>query len=237
MQEIALFINIFIVPGARRRFALSLLPVRLRHCLRSLHGRMASNKDESLYLTDEAIESLKVPGLKDYLRQHSQPVTGKRDNLIKRAKGVKLSQLDDAQQLQQKDLSESFRRSIEKNITPLGEVIPDIPKLVNWTKDLQQIPDFGDKDIYNYFVLKMNTKRQLRSKVYYEDGHVHSIEHNDVNEQCSHCVVRAKVIPSLPSANQKQNPDHQTWLIMAKETGNVHSANCDCAAGYVNLQK
>jgi hypothetical protein len=204
-----------------------LLPVR------TFHAIMANKEDEgeSLHLTDEAIEELTVHGLKEYLRKHSQPVTGKKDQLIKRAKGVRLTELKDAQQLEQTDLIDSFRRSLEKNITPLGEVIPDIQKLVNWTKDVNYIPDFGDKDIYNYFVLKMNTKRQLLSKVYYKDEHVHSIEYNAVNKQCSHCVVRARVIPSLPSANVKKNPVHETWLIMAKETGNVHSANCDCAAG------
>ncbi|KAL5010529.1 hypothetical protein ScPMuIL_012834 [Solemya velum] len=84
----------------------------------------------------------------------------------------------------------------------------------------------------------MKTKRMLRSKVYYEDGHVFGVQSycditldNEVTADCSHCVIRAKVMPSFPKANEKQNPNHDTWLIMSKETGNVHSANCDCTAG------
>ena len=192
---------------------------------------MASNSNDNLYLSNDPIDKLHVPELKDYLRKHSQPVTGRKDQLVKRAKGVKIVQIEDKNTQQVQDNIESFRRSLEKNITPLGEVIPDITSLTNWTKDVQHLPDFCDKDIYNYFVLKMNTKRQLRSKVYYDDGHVHSIECNTVYDQCSHCVIRAKVIPSLPAANKKLNSDHETWIIMSKETGNVHSANCDCAAG------
>ena len=195
---------------------------------------MASNVIDVVddaYLTDEAIETLNVSFLKEYLRKHKQHVTGKKEQLVKRAKGVKLSKLQDANQLAKTDSIESVIRTVEKNITPLGEIIPDISTLNDWTKDVDCVPDFCDKDIYNYFVLKMNTKRQLRSKVYYEDGHVHAIEYNSVNKKCSHCVIRAKVIPSLPTANKKQNPDHETWLIMSKETGNIHSANCDCAAG------
>ncbi|KAL5022014.1 hypothetical protein ScPMuIL_001169 [Solemya velum] len=96
---------------------------------------------------------------------------------------------------------------------------------------MHQSPSFTEKDVYNYFVLKMKTKRMLRSKVYYEDGHVFGVQYNEVTADCSHCVIRAKVMPSLPKANEKQNPNHDTWLIMSKETGNVHSANCDCTAG------
>ena len=103
-------------------------------------------------------------------------------------------------------------------------------KLISWSKDLSNVPDFSEKVIYNYFVLKMNTKWQLRSKVFYKDGHVHDIEYNSVNAHCSHCVVRTSVIPSLLSANTKLNPDHLTFIITSKANGNFQFANCDCAA-------
>uniref|UniRef100_A0A0L8HQJ3 Uncharacterized protein n=1 Tax=Octopus bimaculoides TaxID=37653 RepID=A0A0L8HQJ3_OCTBM len=58
--------------------------------------------------------------------------------------------------------------------------------------------------------------------------HVHSIEYHDVSESCSHCIVRCLVIPSIPTSNQKKNPDHKVWVIMSNVTGNVHSADCNC---------
>ena len=119
-------------------------------------------------------------------------------------------------------VAKNFHWSFERNITSLGQVILEFSKLTSWSKDLSNVPDFCDKYIYNYFVLKMNTNRQLWSNVFYEDGHLHDIKHNSVNVHCSHCVVRASVIPSLSSANTKLTPDHLTWLTMSKGSGNDH---------------
>uniref|UniRef100_A0A0L8FL61 SAP domain-containing protein n=1 Tax=Octopus bimaculoides TaxID=37653 RepID=A0A0L8FL61_OCTBM len=55
-----------------------------------------------------------------------------------------------------------------------------------------------------------------------------SIEYHDVSESCFHCIVRCLVIPSIPTSNQKKNPDHRVWVIMSNVTGNVHSADCNC---------
>uniref|UniRef100_A0A0L8I3J7 Uncharacterized protein n=1 Tax=Octopus bimaculoides TaxID=37653 RepID=A0A0L8I3J7_OCTBM len=109
-------------------------------------------------------------------------------------------------------------RNKQKLISPLGEVLLDLCKL----------PNFTDNDIYNYLVLRMKAKQQLRSGIFYHDRYVHSIEYHDVSESCSHCIVRCLVIPSIPTSNQKKNPDHRVWVIMSKVTGNVHSADCNC---------
>uniref|UniRef100_A0A0L8FXN4 Uncharacterized protein n=2 Tax=Octopus bimaculoides TaxID=37653 RepID=A0A0L8FXN4_OCTBM len=77
-------------------------------------------------------------------------------------------------------------------------------------------------------MLRMKAKQQLRSGIFYHDRHVHSIEYHDVSESCSHCIVRCLVIPSIPTSNQKKNPDHRVWVIMSNVTGNVHSADCNC---------
>lgn len=190
-----------------------------------------TDKSDKLYLNDDALERMKIVELKGYLRQHSQSVTGKKDELLSRAKGIKLAQLKDGHELAISDSAFDSKRQDEKTTTPLGEKIPVISELKGWSDDMHQSPSFTEKDVYNYFVLKMKTKRMLRSKVYYEDGHVFGVQYNEVTGDCSHCVIRAKVMPSLPKANEKQNPNHDTWLIMSKETGNVHSANCDCTAG------
>ncbi len=48
----------------------------------------------------------------------------------------------------------------------------------SWSSDAGLIPDCSEKEIYNYFVLKLNTKRPLKSKVMYEDRHIHSVQVN-----------------------------------------------------------
>ena len=131
--------------------------------------------------------------------------------------------------------SQEFHWSFERNITSLGEVILEFSKLTSCSKDLSNVPDFCDK--YNYFILKMNTNRLLWSNVYYEDGHLHDIEYNSVNAHCSHCVVRASVIPSLSSANTKLTPDHLTWLTMSKGSGNVHKLSLYSRVSIVLVQQ
>ncbi|XP_069133552.1 uncharacterized protein [Argopecten irradians] len=93
------------------------------------------------------------------------------------------------------------------------------------------VPDFSTKEIYNYVVLKMNRKKQLKSKVFYEDRHVHSLQICTIDENSSHCYVKCKVLPSIPSANRNISPDHDVWVMMSKVSGCVNSAECNCTAG------
>ena len=187
--------------------------------------------DAQFHLTDEEIDSLKVPQLKEYLRKHGQPVTGNRPALVDKAKGVRKLNLRTQIDVASADNLEILRKWCEKLITPLGETIPDPATLTNWTSDVSLIPNFTDSDIYNYLVLTMKSKRQMRSKIYFNDGHVHSVHYSSVFDDCSHCVVKCKVMPSIPTANKKQNPDHDVWVCLSKVTGKVHSAHCNCTAG------
>ncbi|KAK3106389.1 hypothetical protein FSP39_018991 [Pinctada imbricata] len=187
--------------------------------------------DSSFHLSDEEINKLKVPELKEYLRQHRQPVTGNKNVLIEKAKGVRKLNLRTRIDVASEDNLEILRKWCEKLITPLGETIPDPASLTNWSDDVTLIPSFTDSDIYNYLVLTMKSKRSMRAKIYFEDSHVHSLKYHFVEENCSHCVVKSKVIPSIPTANKKQNPDHDVWVCLSKVTGKVHSAHCNCTAG------
>ncbi|XP_052770940.1 uncharacterized protein LOC128210627 [Mya arenaria] len=189
------------------------------------------DKENNRYLSDSEIDKLNVSQLKDYLRDHNQYVSGKKSELVLRAKGVQKAGLNDRNEVQINAEVNFEKRQCDKLVTPLGQKLPHPKTLISWTSDLMNIPYFSDSDIYNYFVLKMNTKKQLRSKVYYADRHVHSIMYCSIDEKCEHCFVKCKVMPSLPSASTKDNPDHNVWLCLSKVTGQVHSADCDCTAG------
>ena len=53
-----------------------------------------------------------------------------------------------------------------------GNPIPNLNSLTNLLKDFCKIPDCTEKDIYNYLVIKMNIKSQLKSKNFQEDKNV-----------------------------------------------------------------
>ena len=177
------------------------------------------------YVEDDQLEQFKVPQLKAYLKRYGQFVSGKRDELVLRAKGVQILGLKTVDDNRSGDVRAGVVRKEEKLVTPLGEKIPKIDTLKGWSNDLSLVPDFSDSDVYNYLVLTMKAKRQLKSRVFFNDRHVHAVQYHPVNDDCSHCVVKCKVLPSLPTLNKKEHPDYDVWACLSKITGNVHSAD------------
>lgn len=194
------------------------------------HATMAANKG-CVYATDEEIKSMTVKELKDYLRRYGQFLTGNKKDLIDRAMGVGKLKLVDKMVIENDDGSGKFCSLKEKLRTPLGEIIPEPNGLSNWSSDLSLVPDLCENDIYNYLVLEKGARRQHmsdRSSWYVADRHVHNVEYHLISEDCSHCIVRCKMIPSLP---KKDDPDHVVWVSLSKVTGKVNSADCGCTAG------
>lgn len=191
---------------------------------------MAANKGCD-YATDEEIKSMTVKDLKVYLRRYGQFVTGNKKDLIDRAMGVTKLKLVDKMVVEIDDGAGKMCSRYEKLTTPLGELIPEPNGLIGWSKDVSLIPDLCDNDIYNYLVLEKGARRQHksdRSSWYVADNHVHNMEYHHISEDCSHCVVRCRMIRSLP---KKDDPDHVVWVCLSKVTGKINSADCGCTAG------
>uniref|UniRef100_A0A0L8HKV7 SAP domain-containing protein n=1 Tax=Octopus bimaculoides TaxID=37653 RepID=A0A0L8HKV7_OCTBM len=172
--------------------------------------------------------NIKQLELKNYLRLHGQYVTGKEVDLVERLKGIKILSIKNVNELKSTDEKCTSDRNKQKLVSPLGEVLPD-PNVLksDWTNDLHNLPNFTENDVYNYLVVRMKLKRQLRSGIFYHDRHIHNIEYHDVIKNYSHCIVRSLVIPSIRTSNKKNTLDHR----MSKVTGNVHLADCNCTAG------
>ena len=127
-------------------------------------------------LESGSLSACKVGELRSYLRSVGQPVSGTKHVLIERVQGaykLGLGNIDEERERQQETQKERERTKLE---TPEGETLDHPSYIDKWSEDVSLIPDLCEKDIYNYFVLKLGTKRQLKSKVMYEDGHVHSVE-------------------------------------------------------------
>lgn len=60
-----------------------------------------------------------------------------------------------------------------------------------------------------------NDERQMKSRVFFEDRHVHELLYHNVGDESSHCFVKCKVIPSLPSSNKKENPDYVVSALLS----------------------
>ncbi|XP_041378712.1 uncharacterized protein LOC121390960 [Gigantopelta aegis] len=205
----------------------------------SLFKTMACNKAKPSDSID--LEKLSVRSLKVYLRDRGAHVSGTRPELVKRAKGVQLMKFKPLQELKANDLENTEHRKVQKFTSVFNENLPEPWTLNdNWESDIEKIPFMRTGDLYNYLVLNRNrtfdsnstnAKRQLRAKVFYEDKHVHAIMYHNITVKCTHCYVKCKVIPSLPTGTVKQKPDYDVWVSLSKVSGNVHAAGCTCSAG------
>ncbi|XP_045202652.2 uncharacterized protein LOC123556116 [Mercenaria mercenaria] len=180
---------------------------------------------------NESLHKFNIPVLKFYLRSRGQHVSGNKSELIERVKGTHRLGLRDLNSVMQEDNDLAAKRLTEKLKTPLGKTLKHPDYIDTWSSDYTNIPDITEKDVYNYFVFKIQTKRQLKAKVMFEDRHVHSIEVNESSENDSHCFVRCRVIQSMPTSNKSKPCDYATWVMLSKVTGCVHSADCGCQAG------
>ena len=195
---------------------------------------MAANK-RRVYATDEEIKIDDGERFKGLLEALWTVLTGNKKDLIERAMGVGKLKLVDKMVIENDDGTGKIGSRTEKLRTPLGELIPKPNGLISWSKDVSLIPDVCGNDIYNYLVLEKGARRQHksdRSSWYVADHHVHNMEYHHISEDCSHCIVRCEVKPSLP---KKDGPDHVVWVCLSKVTGKVNSADCGCAAGKENF--
>ncbi|KAL5016933.1 hypothetical protein ScPMuIL_006522 [Solemya velum] len=187
------------------------------------------------------LENLSVRELKGLLRDRGARISGTKRQLIERARGVINLKLTPRSEVINSDKEIAKQRNFEKFTTPLGEKLPKPDDVENkWIDSVDTVPAVSTSDLYNYLVLNRNrtfdrnatkAKRQLKAKVFYEDKHVHSIKYCAIKDACSHCYVKCKVIPSLPTGTEKQKPDYATWVCLSKISGHVHSAGCTCSAG------
>ncbi|KAK7093102.1 uncharacterized protein [Littorina saxatilis] len=181
----------------------------------------------------------KVPELKTFLKDRGINVSGRKEELIARAKGCEA--LDISVNIHDDDSENSglMLRQYELLTTPNGYKLPDPTKLDGW-KDVLECPDVTDRHITEYLVhsrhrtedkRQMGATRQLKASSLFKEGHVFSPNYHPIAEDCSHCFVSARVMPSLPGRDQRTTPHHFTWICLSKSDGVVHSADCSCTAG------
>ncbi|XP_053391673.1 uncharacterized protein LOC123543053, partial [Mercenaria mercenaria] len=203
------------------------------------------------------VDKAKVCDLRQYLRQRGLPVSGSKHELIQRAKGADEIGKRTLEETRIADENFAAVRRENRLVSPLGESLPEHSTLKSgWTRDVTQIPQFTNDDLYNYLQIydllitvcalpdlvlndsrtfdnkPINAKKQLKAKVFYTDRHLHSVEFHEINRTISHCYVRAKVLKSLPGMSNKENKfEYRVWTCLSKISGRVHAAGCECDAG------
>ena len=175
--------------------------------------------------------------LQDFLKECQQPTFGNKPELIERVIGAKALGLD---KTNTRKVLQNANTSV---LTPLGENLPTPSQLKDgWSSNCDEFPEFTQKELYNYLVLskhrsyddnEMGARRQLKAKVFYQEGHISDIKCHHISEKCSQCLIKCSCLPSIPTKDKKKKPAYQTWVCLSKVTGRVDTAECNCVAGYV----
>lgn len=190
-------------------------------------------------------EKSSVKDLKRFLREHGEYVSGNKKELISRAKGCVQLGLKPLREIEENDEATDNHHLARRFTTSVGEELPHPTSLNGWSREVENIPSITEKDLYNYLVLNtsrtfdkdgMKANRSLKAKVFFKDGHVHSVQHHIINDSCTHCYVKCKVVPSIATQKENQKPDYDVWICMSKITGHIHSAGCNCSAGLVKYR-
>ena len=127
---------------------------------------MATNNENKENVGDKNLDfdKLTVVQLKDYLRNRGEYVSGNKEELLKRAKGVQLLKKKPLSEIQLEDQINDEQRRCERLVTPLGERLPDPMTLKKgWTADIKSIPHFQYSELYNYMVLSKKRSIDLES--------------------------------------------------------------------------
>ena len=93
--------------------------------------------------------------------------------------GVKALGLDITSKTNTRKVLQNVKTSV---LTPLGENLPTPSQLKDgWLLKCDEFPEFTQKELYNYLVLskhrsyadsEMGARRQLKAKVFYQEGHI-----------------------------------------------------------------
>lgn len=95
---------------------------------------------------------------------------------------------------------------------------------------------FYGEDVYNYLVLTIKAKRQVKSRVYF--FRIVMYMNNDTIMSATNVHIALWNLQwSLPGQVEQKGRTHITWFghrLLSKVTGNVHSADYNCTADNVH---
>ncbi|KAH3805139.1 hypothetical protein DPMN_133436 [Dreissena polymorpha] len=146
--------------------------------------------------------------LRQYFRQHGLLVSGSKKEVIERANGSVEIGKQPLKVLRLQDENFATERARNRLLTPLGYKLPEVKSIASgWSSDVNLIPYFSDIDLYNYLVLNnqrtfddkpIGAKRQLKAKVFFSDGHVHSVIFHEIN------IAMSKHVLYLPFPHRRR---------------------------------
>ena len=190
---------------------------------------MEDGVEAFLRLNCQSPDNLKkftVVELKDYLRVRDLNLSGNKNELCEKVfyaykLGVPKSPGVKDEEKIKKQTSEK-KLLVENGLIKLPP--PDELKQ-GWQSGSGNFPDTTEKEVDTY--LKDAPKAILKGKSLESSGHVFDVECHTISPNLKYCFVRGKCVPQ----ERTHNKPYELWICLHKESGEVVTAECNCAAG------
>jgi hypothetical protein len=191
-------------------------------------------------ITLEEIKLWTTDALKEYCRRRGYKVTGTRDELCARA--YFLYNKEVPENPSDTELDRANKKDFQKlySTGPGTPVNPD--RLKKWEHQSESIklwPPISYVDI-SVFVQKYGCSLSKELMTSYKTGKAYSLFYNNylkevyyhaINKHHPCCYLKAE----CEHSNRVNDPPHNLWVKVEKETGSIVAAYCTCVAGYVHV--
>ena len=182
-----------------------------------------------------------VKKLKGWLEDHGLKRSGTKDILVKRVFRGFQNMLDSDSSVDNSDSELEFSQKMDMDLTKLDS---------SWTSvSNDNLPDISDKDIENYFLYQTNPtsgkrarfQRHLKkARKFSAENFLRDILYHNVSAESEVCYIKSKCKPSMRTIVHVGNTGKTANLYslnvcIAKSTGHVMTAYCDCKAGEAGL--
>ena len=175
---------------------------------------------------------MRVPQLRDYLRDRGISVTGYNKLQLTRLAEVacEIGLPTDV------DLHQCT--TISEKVKALGLEFNDPFSLSGYSDDLTSIPCVSIYDIFNFLIARRSDYDRRKIKAYksyedyrlFNDGHVETVTFNPLTLDNKYCVFKCSVKPTQKEMSYLNKSHYDLWIIMEK-TGEIVLAFCQCPGG------
>ena len=193
----------------------------------------------------EDFDRWNVRSLKDYLARHGISHVAKKSELVALAYSCKHMNKPEMDTYT-RDIQQSFHEYQDILKLPENVTLPDPSKITDgWIGEasdgMKYWPPIYIIDIVDHFKEQKGDSDKLLSEYkagkaydYFKTEWLKELFYNSLNHSVSkypgvdkYCVLKAKCTPS----QRLNDPYHDVWMAIEKETGKVTRAYCNCAAG------
>ena len=193
----------------------------------------------------EDFDRWNVRSLKDYLARHGISHVAKKSELVALAYSCKHMNKPEMDTYT-RDIQQSFHEYQDILKLPENVTLPDPFKITDgWIGEasdgMKYWPPIYIVDIVDHFKEQKGDSDKLLSEYkagkaydYFKTEWLKELFYNSLNHSVSkypgvdkYCVLKAKCTPS----QRLNDPYHDVWMAIEKETGKVTRAYCNCAAG------